>query len=97
MMTPTAIPRQLASLLLSFTVSAVASAQPLSLARTDYPSAPGPRAIASADFNRDGAIDLALADNGEKSVTILLNFTGAGRGQPRGVLGLRIVGVGMAR
>ena len=80
MITLAAIPRQLASLFTCFAVAHAASAQPLSFARTDYPSAPGPRAIASADFNRDGAIDLALADNGDKGVTILLNFTGAGRG-----------------
>lgn len=56
------------------------SAQPLSFSRTDYPSGPGPRGVVAGDFNRDGAVDLALASNGEKSVTILTNQTGAGRG-----------------
>jgi hypothetical protein len=56
------------------------SAQPPSFSRTDYRSAPGPRGVVAGDFNRDGAIDLALANNGEKSVTILTNQTGSGRG-----------------
>jgi hypothetical protein len=61
-------------------LAVVVSAQAPPFSRTDYASAPGPRGIASADFNRDGAVDLALANNGEKSVTILMNETGAGRG-----------------
>src|SRR4026209_456466 len=56
------------------------SAQAPSFSRADYRSASGPRGVVAGDFNRDGASDLALANNGEKSVTILINQTGSGRG-----------------
>jgi hypothetical protein len=56
------------------------AAQPLAFARADYASAPGPRAVVAADFNRDGAVDLALANTGRATVAILLNLTGSGLG-----------------
>lgn len=65
---------------IAFCLAVAVSAQPPSFSRTDYRSAPGPRGVVAGDFNRDGAIDLALANNGEKSVTILTNQTGSGRG-----------------
>lgn len=50
-----------------------AAAQPATFIRSDYGSASGARAIVSADFNRDGAPDLAQANNGRNTVTVLLN------------------------
>ena len=65
---------------IAFCLTVAVSAQAPSFSRTDYPSARGARGVVAGDFNRDGAVDLALANNGEKSVTILTNQTGAGRG-----------------
>ncbi|HXI29917.1 MAG TPA: VCBS repeat-containing protein [Vicinamibacterales bacterium] len=56
-----------------FAFAAGAAAQPVTLVRNDYLSVSGARAIVSADFNRDGAPDLAQANNGRNTVTILLN------------------------
>ena len=52
--------------LLAFAAGAVA--QPVTFIRSDYGSASGARAIVSADFNRDGAPDLAQANNGRNTV-----------------------------
>jgi hypothetical protein len=49
-----------------------ASAQVLPFARDDYASETGARAIASADFNRDGIPDLAVANADNNSISILL-------------------------
>jgi hypothetical protein len=46
---------------------------PLSVSRASYSAAAAPRAIASADFNRDGWLDLATAGTGRDSIAILLN------------------------
>jgi len=54
------------------------AAQPISFARTDVPSVSGARAIATEDFNRDGWPDIAHANTGRNSVTVLLNRAGAG-------------------
>ena len=59
-------------------VAGEAAAQTLTFARDDDPSHTGARAIVSADFNRDGWPDVAHANNGRNSVTILLNNAGAG-------------------
>jgi hypothetical protein len=61
-------------------VSNAGFAQTPPFQRTDYATADAPRGIATADFNRDGAPDLALVNNGRKSVAIMMNETGAGRG-----------------
>ena len=50
-----------------------AYAQAPTFSRADYPSQAGARAIATADFNRDGWPDAAHANTGRDSVTILLN------------------------
>ena len=63
--------------LLVLTVAVDAAAQTVSFDRADYPSSAGARAIVSADFNRDGSPDVAHANIGRNSVTILLN-DGAG-------------------
>ena len=54
--------------------------QTVSFSRTDYASAPAPRGIAAADFNRDGAMDLALVNTGRDSLDVLINATGSGQG-----------------
>jgi hypothetical protein len=55
-------------------------AQSPSFSRADYATSAAPRGIVAADFNRDGAIDLALANTGRKSVAVLINETAQGRG-----------------
>src|SRR5688572_11278384 len=60
-----------AGCLLAF--AAGAAAQPVTFIRSDHGSALGARAIVSSDFNRDGAPDIAQANNGRNTVTILLN------------------------
>ena len=64
--------RSTCSVLLSVACSAPLYAQP-ALSRADYPSNPGARAVATADFNRDGWPDIAHANAGRDSVTVLLN------------------------
>ena len=68
----------LASGALVLAFSAAVTGQTVSFARDDYASFAGARAIVSADFNRDGWPDLALANTGRNSVTILLNHRGTG-------------------
>ena len=58
--------------------STAAAAQTPVFARDDVASLAGARAIVSADFNRDGRLDLAHANTGRNSVTILLNQIGGG-------------------
>jgi hypothetical protein len=53
--------------------SSDAAAQSLTFARDDYASYAGARAVAAADFDRSGLPDLAVANTGRNSVTILLN------------------------
>src|SRR5579862_2817180 len=50
-----------------------ASAQPVSFSRADYPNDAGARGIVAADFDGDGAVDFATANNAGRSVTIFLN------------------------
>ena len=54
----------------------VAAAQPSTFARDDYASFAGARAIAAADFDRNGWPDIAQANTSRNSVTILLNHGG---------------------
>jgi hypothetical protein len=67
-----------AGILLLF--AAAGQAQTPAFSRTDYPTSDAPRGIATADFNRDGALDLALVNTGRQSVTVLMNETTQGRG-----------------
>ena len=69
-------PAALTVLLLAISVSGRAVQPTLILTRQDIPSFAGARAIVAGDFNRDGRIDLALANAGRNSVTILLNQGG---------------------
>ena len=76
--------RTLALTAIFLSTSVVAGAQPvLDFARTDVASIPQPRAIAVADFDRDGYPDLAQAGTGNRSVGIWLNRTQAGAGFER--------------
>jgi hypothetical protein len=64
--------------------SVVAGAQPaMEYARTDVGTISHPRAIAVADFDRDGFPDFAQAGTGGGSVGIWLNRTGTGGGFQR--------------
>ena len=56
-----------------------ASAQPLALTRQDVSSYPGARGLVAADFDRDGWLDLAQANTGRNTVTILINQRGSAR------------------
>ena len=56
----------------------IATAQVVTFARDDYASDVGARAIVSADFNRDGWLDVAQANVDRNSVTILLSRGGSG-------------------
>ena len=57
-----------------------ASAQPVSFSRTDYPNDAGARGIVTADFDGDGAPDVATANNASQTVTIFLNRVTTGGG-----------------
>ena len=52
------------------------AAQTLTFSRQDHASREGARAVVSADFNRDGRPDLAHANTGRNTVTILLGGDG---------------------
>jgi len=58
--------------------AASVGAQVLTFVHDDAASDSGARAVVSADFNRDGWPDVAHANIGRNSVTILLNHHGAG-------------------
>jgi hypothetical protein len=69
--------------LAAFLTPCSADAQPPAFSRADYASHPGARAIATADFNRDGWPDTANANTGRDTVTILLNREATGSGFAR--------------
>jgi FG-GAP-like repeat/Bacterial Ig domain len=73
-----ASPAAIICLIACFLQSMPAYAQPLAFARAEAASDTGARAVVSADFNRDGWADVAHANVGRNSVTILLNQHGAG-------------------
>jgi hypothetical protein len=60
-------------LCISLLMGAIATAQPVTTQRTDYPSAVGARGIVVADLNRDGWMDVATANEGPHGVAILMN------------------------
>jgi hypothetical protein len=57
-----------------------ATAQPLTFDRDAYASSLGARGIAVADFDRDGWLDFATANEGPSGVAILLNRGASGGG-----------------
>ena len=72
--------RELTSAAVLTLLSTTVWAQTLTFSRADYATSDAPRGIAAADFNRDGAMDLALVNTGRKSVAVLMNETTQGRG-----------------
>lgn len=76
MLTTRTLPFAAVVLALATTVQA----QTPTFSRTDYPTSDAPRGMTTGDFNRDGAMDLALVNTGRKSVTVLMNETTLGRG-----------------
>ena len=63
----------LIALLVAFAVAARASyAAPDFGDRTDFPAGIEPRSVASADFDRDGSPDLAVASTGSNNIPLLL-------------------------
>ena len=52
-------------------------------AKTDYATGAGPHGVAVGDFNRDGKLDLAVADYGSNTVSVLLGNGGRLRRQDR--------------
>src|SRR3954463_7531841 len=76
------MPRRLAGalpFLISLLWAAPLSAQPVTFTRTDFPSDTGTRGIVSGDFNGDHWPDIATANTGVNSVSVLLN-KGNGQG-----------------
>jgi len=69
-----------ATVLDTVALASIASAQSLTVARDDYPSSLGARGIVAADFNRDGWMDYATANEGPSGLSVLLNRGPAGRG-----------------
>ena len=69
------IPRAVTILL---ALSAAASAQFIPASRFALVSGAGPRSIAVGDFNGDGKLDLAIADDASPNVTVLLGNGGGG-------------------
>lgn len=63
-------------LLLLGTTAGVRAAQPLAFSRIDAPSSPGARGIATGDFDRNGWTDVAHANFGRNTVSVLLNQGG---------------------
>ena len=53
------------------------SAQPIVFSRVDAASFSGARGLATADFNRDGRMDVAQANAGRNTVSVLLNLGGS--------------------
>ena len=66
-------PRTILLFLAASLVSSAALAQSPDFSRDDYSSRAGARAIAAADFNRDGWLDVAHANTGGDTVTVMLN------------------------
>jgi hypothetical protein len=63
------------------TLAQAPSSRPLSFREVSIAVGKGPRFIAAADLNHDGKVDLAVANNDDESVTVLLG-DGKGHFQP---------------
>lgn len=75
--------RLAAAVVLAFVGVTSAAAPPISFSRTDYPNDSGSRGIVAADFDGDGAPDLATANSASHTVTIFLNRLSTGGGLVR--------------
>lgn len=65
--------RRRLALIIFFLLSTVASlAQTYVFGRADFPVGTGPNSIAMGDFNGDGIIDLAVLNEADNTVSILL-------------------------
>jgi hypothetical protein len=64
-------------LLVLTSAAAVASAQPIAFSRADSPTFAGARGLATGDFDRNGWTDIAHANFGRNTVTVLLNQGGS--------------------
>jgi len=62
------------SCLAAIACAASAAAQPIAVSRSDVRVSDGPRAVVAADFDRNGRLDLATANLGAASVSIVLNL-----------------------
>jgi hypothetical protein len=69
--------------LLALFSASTATAQPPSFTRDDDASFAGARGIVTADFDGNGWLDLAHANTGRNTVTVLLNHTGGSNGFTR--------------
>src|SRR5690348_15336540 len=69
----------IASMLLLLSAGGRGQTRP-TFSRIDYGTSDAPRGITAADFNRDGAMDLALVNTGRKSVVVLINEIPQGHG-----------------
>ncbi len=63
---------------IALVVSSNAHSETLTFARNDFGSSAGARAIVAADFDRNGWPDIAQANTGRNTVTILLNHRDTG-------------------
>jgi len=70
-------------MVLTFVALTSAAAPPISFFRADYPNESGSRGIVAADFDGDGAPDLATANSVSHTVTIFLNRVSTGGGLER--------------
>src|SRR3989442_1462779 len=61
-----------ATLSFSWTFPNSALAQTVSFATQTFPSGPNPQVVAVGDFNGDGKLDLAVANAGSTTVSVLL-------------------------
>jgi len=73
-------PQIVASALCATVSISAASAQPVSFSRGDYDNDAGARGIVAADFDGDGAVDYATANNASQTVAIFLNRLATGGG-----------------
>ena len=66
--------RTVSCLTMVLSAAAIAAAQPVAVARTDIRVYDGPRAIVTGDFDRNGRADIATANLGAASVSVVMNF-----------------------
>ncbi|MBS1121769.1 MAG: repeat protein [Deltaproteobacteria bacterium] len=65
-----------------FNTTAVGANAPSFAAKVDFPTGTAPTSVALGDFNGDGKLDLAVANEGPSTVSVLLNTTAVGAATP---------------